>query len=302
MKKKVLMSIVLLAFVTVCAVFAQSPTLDKLTFTSRGSGSKAYYEVKAANTSISGAVVIPGTYNNVPVTKIPDNAFNNCSNITSVTILGGVETIGMSAFRCVNLASVIIPASVTSIGYRSFFYCTNITSVTFGGSGASVNNTSSNPSFPGDLGRAYQANGAGTYTRPANGNTWTKQATASAPAPAPNLSLNDEWVLDGVLFVVINGNSGAVSLIYDRDLSGFTKDAVNKGYFKVGTQYFRNLRSTGNLTWSGQYLAITHPASNNNVATGTNWVDVTLTMSPDGQTLTTNTGSVYTRDPGPRQY
>jgi len=40
--------------------------------------------------------------------------------------------------------------------------------------GSNITSVSKN-SFPGDLQAKYLAGGAGTYTRPANGSTWTKQ-------------------------------------------------------------------------------------------------------------------------------
>jgi hypothetical protein len=165
MKNKALMSLVLLAFVTASTaftprVFAQSPTLDKLAFTARTSAGKSYNEVKAANNNISGVVVIPETHNNIPVTTIPSSAFQNCT-ITSVTIPANVEKIGQSAFRG----------------------CANLTSVTFGRSDTDMTSAGLNLSFPGDLAIVYKANGAGTYTRPANGN-WTKQSGAVVTAPA----------------------------------------------------------------------------------------------------------------------
>ena len=49
---------------------------------------------------------------------------------------------------------------------------------------------------------------------------------------------------------------------------------------------WRNLTSTGNLTWSGQIVGIRYNASSPNVATGTIWVNATFTLSADGQTLT----------------
>jgi hypothetical protein len=159
MKNKVLMSLVLLAFVTVSAAFAQTPTLDKLTFTAQKSSGKDYNLVKPVNDKISGAVVIPDTYNNIPVTTIGINGFLNCTGITSVTI----------------------PASMTTINQSAFRTCTNITSVTF-----AVSNTSlGTNAFPGDLVTAYKAYGAGTYTRPAGGANWTKQGSAVASTPAP---------------------------------------------------------------------------------------------------------------------
>jgi hypothetical protein len=262
MKNKVLLSIVLLAFVTAGAAFAQQATLDKLTFTPRTVSGKDIYEVKPANNNISGAVVIPATYNNRPVTQIL--SFSNCKSITSVTI----------------------PASVVTINNSIFRNCTNLTSVTFQGSGITMNEnaTSSAGSFPGDLAVAYKANGAGTYTRPANGANWTKQGAASAPAPAVNTSLDGFWVSPSGMEITISGNTAVLHYAGSNPL---WNDAEYK-YFKPGDLKLRNIRSTGNLTWSMQELSIKYNASSPNVATGTQWENSTYTMSADGKTLSEN--------------
>jgi len=83
---------------------------------------------------------------------------------------------------CTNLASITIPASVTSIYGSAFSGCTGLTSVTFEGTIASGSFGSSGyETFPGDLRTKFyatnSANGTpGTYTRP-NGTstTWTRQ-------------------------------------------------------------------------------------------------------------------------------
>jgi hypothetical protein len=63
-------------------------------------------------------------------------------------------------------------------------------------------------------------------------------------------------------------------------------DAISKGYWGLGSTHWRNLSSTGNLTWSGQWVAFTYNTSNPNVATGTSWISGTWTLSADGETLT----------------
>jgi len=114
-------------------------------------------------TVVRGPVVIPATYNELPVTEIgklndndysntngafdtvnitsvsiPDSvttiggsAFKNCTGLTSITIPNSVTTIGGSAFNnCTGFTSVIIPNSVTSIGKYAFDRCTNLISIT----------------------------------------------------------------------------------------------------------------------------------------------------------------------------
>lgn len=111
--------------------------------------------------SISGAIVVPTTYNsengNYTVTGIGTNAFKDCSGLTSVFIPRNVTTIGDNAFyncnnllsveyadgsllntigsysfyNCTSLASLTIPNNVTSIGSGSFDGCNSLTSVVF---------------------------------------------------------------------------------------------------------------------------------------------------------------------------
>ncbi len=83
------------------------------------------------------------TYNGTTysVTSIGDKAFENCSSLTSVTILNSVTSIGNSAFyNCSSLTSVTIPDSVTSIGYWAFGGCSGLTSVTIPNSVTNIGN------------------------------------------------------------------------------------------------------------------------------------------------------------------
>jgi len=105
--------------------------------------------------SASGEVVIPATFEGLPVvsievfenndditkvvipesvTRIAPGAFQGCSNLISVTIPASVTEIGENAFvNCFSLAEVTIPAAVVSIGTQAFASCESLQTVTFEG-------------------------------------------------------------------------------------------------------------------------------------------------------------------------
>ncbi|MBQ8357041.1 MAG: leucine-rich repeat protein [Clostridia bacterium] len=76
-----------------------------LIFTSAGNG----YAVSGIGTYTASSLVIPDTYNGLPVTSIAANAFDGCKTITDITI----------------------PSSITSIGNRAFRDCTAVTAIYF---------------------------------------------------------------------------------------------------------------------------------------------------------------------------
>ena len=89
-------------------------------------------------------VVIPETYEGLPVTSIGERAFEDCFGLTSVTIGEGVTSIRERAFEdCAGLTSVIIPDSVTSIGSSAFAGCSSLESITIPFVGAEAGKTSS---------------------------------------------------------------------------------------------------------------------------------------------------------------
>jgi len=149
---------------------------------------------------------------NLTSVTIPDSvdiigrkAFFGCTSLNNVTISNSVINIGEDSFsNCTSLTSVIIPNSVIGIGDWAFFGCTSLNSVTFA-TGSNITNAYfgyaafpeessgkdgdtlkiayserlfySPPLFGKDkdtIKTAYSTGKAGTYTRTADGDTWTK--------------------------------------------------------------------------------------------------------------------------------
>lgn len=76
-------------------------------------------------------IVIPATYNNLPVTMITSNGFSFTTSITEVIIPDSITKIDNSAFRgCTNLTEVEIPNGVRDIGYYAFLECSKLKTLT----------------------------------------------------------------------------------------------------------------------------------------------------------------------------
>ncbi len=66
---------------------------------------------------------------------IPDEAFKNCKNLTSVILPDGVVGIGKESFYgCSNLTSIEIPTSLTNIDSSAFTSCYGLSRIDFSGS------------------------------------------------------------------------------------------------------------------------------------------------------------------------
>ena len=84
-------------------------------------------------------VVIPREIDGKPVTSIGAEAFNNCKNLTSITIGNSVTSIARYTFhKCSGLRTITIPDSVISIGHQAFRDCSSLESITIGDSVTSI--------------------------------------------------------------------------------------------------------------------------------------------------------------------
>lgn len=120
--------------------------------------SEGEYTVSGIGTCTDTEILIPTTYNGLPVVSVEASAFLNNTAITSVVLPDSITSIGEKAFNgcesltsvlfgknsqlssigpgafnyCYSLESITIPESVTNIGSDAFIYCYGLRSVTFG--------------------------------------------------------------------------------------------------------------------------------------------------------------------------
>ena len=81
-----------------------------------------------------GDVTIPATLDEQPVLKIDIRAFANCTSLATVTIPAGVTSISFQAFSgCSNLTAITVPESVQTVGDQAFYQCTSLESINMPG-------------------------------------------------------------------------------------------------------------------------------------------------------------------------
>lgn len=103
-----------------------------------GSKGLAFQPLSGGTCYISGignctdsVISIPEYIDGYKVTGIGVCAFEECTNLSSITFPLGVTSIGDKAFAdCENLKSINVPNGVTSIEYGTFWGCRNLTNIT----------------------------------------------------------------------------------------------------------------------------------------------------------------------------
>lgn len=93
----------------------------------------------SVGTATDANIIIPSSYNGIPITYIDDWAFAGCSSLTSITIPDSVTHINYWTFsRCSSLTSITIGNGVTYIDYSAFYGCSSLTSITIPDSVTSI--------------------------------------------------------------------------------------------------------------------------------------------------------------------
>lgn len=126
-------------------IYARYADVDTRTYVKYTDGSSQYFQIvgQLDYNSISNRIRTSIQHVSIgsSVTSIGNDAFRNCSGLTSVTIPNSVTSIGSHAFdNCSGLTSVTISDLVTSIGYKAFYNCSSLTSVTITANGGNAQN------------------------------------------------------------------------------------------------------------------------------------------------------------------
>jgi hypothetical protein len=109
--------------------------------------------------------------------------------------------------------------------------------------------------------------------------------TSGGGSSTPNTSLNGVWDDGGGERISISGSTGTITRLRSS-YGSLWQSAVDKGYFKIGTQYFRSLSKTDDLKWTGEMMLVTYRTSAPNVAVGTSYTKCYITMDSNGQSFT----------------
>ena len=91
-------------------------------------------EVYSAPEEISGDIEIPKYVERdnerFPITSLANGCFQDCTNLTSITLPGGITSLGDGCFRgCSSLTSISLPEGITSLGDLCFYGCSSLTSI-----------------------------------------------------------------------------------------------------------------------------------------------------------------------------
>ncbi len=227
MKKKLLCGASIVAVLLVCFCLlptrANAASTSDLAFT-LNSDSKSY-SVTDCNTSASGSLTIPSTYNGKPVTAIGDDAFSNCTSLTSITIPDGVTSIGYGAFSgCTNLTNINIPEGITCINAAMFYGCSSLTSIT----------------IPNSVVTIY----TGAFSN------CTGLTSVTIPDSVTSIGVGAFFGCAGLTDVTISNSIFGISSYVFGDCTGLTSVVIPNNVTHIGSSAFSNCTGLTSITIS----------------------------------------------------
>ena len=196
------------------------------------------------------------------LTSIGEYAFEECSNLTSITIPNSVTSIGSYAFSgCSGLTSVTIPNSVTFISSYAFSYCSGLTSVTIPNSVTSIGDDAfwgcsgltsiTIPNSVTSIGM-YAFSGTGWYNNQANGllylDKWLLGYKGDKPVGEIKIAEDTKGIADYAFY----GCSGLTSVTIPNNVTTIGNDAFdgcdNLKYICLASDKYPASYNLGNTT------------------------------------------------------
>ncbi|MDE5745149.1 MAG: leucine-rich repeat protein [Paramuribaculum sp.] len=184
--------------------------------------------------------------NKYPVVEIREEAFYNCSGLTSITIPESVTSIGYSAFsRCSGLTSVTIPNSVIEIGSYAFSRCSGMTSITIPESVTSIGN-----------GAFYNCSGLTSITIPSSvteiGQSAFSDCTGLTSVTIPNSVTKIEgevfWGCSSLISVIIPNSVTSIGIRAFTRCSSLTSVTIPNSVIEIGSYAFYECSALNELT------------------------------------------------------
>ena len=201
------------------------------------------------NINITSVTILDG------VTSIGNYAFKDCSSLTSITIPEGVTSIGDYAFYgCSSLTSITIPSSVTSIGEEAFYICSNIQELRIGDLTSYLNILYSDDDYSRPLNYANQAVNlyvggklttnleisSGVTTIPAHAFAYVNITSVTIPSSVT--SIGEHAFEDCISLKTVNfGEKSMLTSIGDyafEECSNLTSITIPSGVTSIGTYAF----------------------------------------------------------------
>ena len=133
------LGILLLACITALNLSAEEFWIGNLTFKIKSSTTVELIDADSDNTKVILSETIDFNGNSYTIISIGEEAFIDCSSLTSVTIPNSVTSIEEGVFAgCSLLTSVDIPTGVKHIGYWAFSGCSSLKKVAIPNSVTSI--------------------------------------------------------------------------------------------------------------------------------------------------------------------
>jgi hypothetical protein len=208
-----------------------------------------------------GAVTIPSTIADLPVTSIGDSAFSACASVSSVAIPPNVTSIGLAAFaNCTGLSGITIPGGVTNIGSRAFSFCSSLTAITVAAPSVAYSSVAG-VLFTNNLTGLieYPAGKAGNYTIPASVTSIGDYAfytcggltNVTIPGSVTNIGSGAFWLCSGLTNVTIaNGVLGIGANAFASCIS-LTNIMIPASVTNIGAYAFQNCTNLTNAYFLG---------------------------------------------------